>query len=257
MRGKVGEHSYYRQSGVTAGLVRSINQAMSGRVKTGEEYSNTRLNNSEFRNAVQLASAMGSIIQPKFRPMILPFSQSKLTKNYLALIKETSGEWGQRHAVESQAQAIADYLNELAKTKYPDLFTDISELVIPSGQTSTNLGVGWSGDQANVLVGMGVNGVVFKVSPVRLNIGEYSPELGRNRITSAALGTAETQDLGVSAGSSENYSILVNPIRLTVPGYVTIYYAIVIAMPYRSVGDVDYTLQEHCTFKVVPVTYAS
>ena len=256
LRGKVGEHSYYRQSGVTSGLVRGINQAMSGRVKTGDEYSNTRLNNAEFRNAVQLASAMGGIIQPKFRPMILPFSQSKLTKNYLALIKETEGSWGQRHAVQSQAQAIADYLNDLAKTKFTDLFADINPITIASGETTAEVPFGWSGDQANVMLGMGIDGVFVKVAPVRLNIGEYSADLGRNRITSAALGTSATEDFGLEADSAESASVQISPVRLDVPGYVTLYYAIVIMMPYRTVNDVSYTLQEHCTFKCVPVTYA-
>lgn len=256
LRGKVGEHSYYRQSGVTAGLVRGINQAMSGRVKTGDEYSNTRLNNAEFRNAVELASAMGGIIQPKFRPMILPFSQSKLTKNYLALIKETDGEWGQRHAVAAQAQAIADYLNDLAKTKFSEFFKDINPIVIPAGDTSVGVELGWSEDQANVMAGMGIDGVITKLSPVRLNIGEFDPDLGRNRITSSALGTPVIEDVGVEVGTEGDFQLTLSPARLDVTGYVTIYFAIVIAMPYRTVGNVNYTLQEHCTFKCVPVTYA-
>lgn len=256
LRGKVGEHSYYRQSGVEAGLMRGINPAMSGRVKTGDEFANTRLNNAEFRSAAELASAMGGIIQPKFRPMILPFSQSRLTKNYLSLIKETEGEWGQRHAVAAQAQAIADYLNDLAKTKFSDLFKDINPVVISSGETEANVQVGFTQDQSNVLAGLGINGVVFKLSPVRLNIGEYSSDLGRNRITSSALGTPEDVDIEVEAGNESTSTLSLEPVRLDVPGYVTIYYGILIAMPYRTVGSVKYTLQEHCTFKCVPVTYA-
>lgn len=33
IKGKVGEMSYYKQSGVSSGLIRSINPSMSGRVK--------------------------------------------------------------------------------------------------------------------------------------------------------------------------------------------------------------------------------
>ena len=161
IRGKVGEHSYYRQSGVTSGLIRGINPGMSARVKTGDEYANTRLNNAEFRNAAELASAMGGIVLPKFRPMILPFSQSKLTSSYLQLIKEAAGEWGQRNAVAAQSQQIADALNAIAKKRYADMFTDIEPIVVPSGTSAAEVTVGWSADQSNALFALGISGVQF------------------------------------------------------------------------------------------------
>lgn len=256
IRGKVGEHSYYRQSGVNAGLMRGINPAMSGRVKNGDEYANTRLNNAEFRNAAELASAMGSIIQPKYRPMILPFSQSKLTKAYLALIKEAAGQWGQRNAVISQNQQIADHLNELAKTRYEDMLADISPLVVPSGETTVDVPVGWSIDQSNTLSSMGIDGVVFKVSPVRLLVGEYDPSIGRNRATFSTLGDSEIYDFSVDAGTEVQEDITITPGKANAPGFVGMLFGIVVAMPYRTVGGVKYTLQEKCTFKCVTLTYA-
>lgn len=256
LRGKVGEHSYYRQSGVAAGLMRGINPAMSGRVKTGDEYANTRLNNAEFRNAAELASAMGKIIQPKYRPMILPFSQSKLTKDYLGLIKESDGQWGQRHAVIAQNQRIADYLNALAKTRFADMFADVDPAVVPSGQTSVDITVGWSADQSNTLLSMGIDGVVFKVSPVRLLVGEYDPSTGKNRATFSQLGEANIQDEPVSAGEADAIDMSIEPGTANVPGFVGMLFAIIVALPYRTVGSVKHTLQEFCTYKCVPVTYA-
>lgn len=256
LRGKVGEHSYYRQSGVAAGLMRGINPAMSGRVKTGDEYANTRLNNAEFRNAAQLASAMSGIIQPKYRPMILPFSQSKLTKDYLALIKESTGQWGQRNAVISQHQRIADYLNALAKIRFADMLLDVDPIVIPSGQTSTDVTIGWSADQANTMLGLGITGVAYKVTPVRLLVGEYDPETGRNRVTFSQLGASETEESDLEAGINYSDTVPVSPGTANVPGFVGMLFAIIVAMPYRTVGGTNYTLQEHCTFKCVPVTYA-
>ena len=62
LRGKVGEHSYYRQTGISSGLVRSINQGMSARVKNDEAFLNTRLNNAEFGQAGRIASVLSDIV---------------------------------------------------------------------------------------------------------------------------------------------------------------------------------------------------
>ena len=256
IRGKVGEHSYYRQSGVVPGLIRGINPGMSSRVKTGDEYANTRLNNAEFRNAAELASAMGGIIKPKYRPMILPFSQSKLTKSYLALIKETDGLWGQRNAVQSQVQRIADHLNALAKRAYADMFLDLSAIVIPSGSSAGSVTVGWSGDQAATLASLGIDGVTFKVTPVRLLVGEYDSEIGRNRATFATLGESQTTTISVETGQEESEVISVPAASAVTPGFVPMIFAIVVAMPYRSVGERAYTLQEYCSFKCAPMSFA-
>lgn len=255
IRGKVGEHSYYRQSGIVPGLIRGINPGMSSRVKTGDEYANTRLNNAEFRNAAELASAMGGIVLPKYRPMVLPFSQSKLTSAYLKLIKETAGEWGQRNAVLAQSQQIADALNATAKKRFADMFTDIQPVVVPSGGTSADITVGWSGEQSTALAGLGISGVVFKATGVRLAIGEYDESIGRNRKTGATLGAPDSAEESVTSGSSATSTLSPAVASLNLPGYVGIGYIIVIAMPYREVGESIYTLQEYCTFKCVPFTF--
>lgn len=255
IRGKVGEHSYYRQSGVANGLIRGINPAMSSRVKTGDEYANTRLNNAEFRNAAELASAMGSIIVPKYRPMILSFSQSKLTSAYLQLIKETSGEWGQRNATLAQNQQIADALNAIAKKRYADMFLDIEPIVVPSGSGTATLYTGWSEDQATALAALGISGVVFKATGLQVFIGEYDPSTGRNRKTGVTLQIPETNDISVVSGTDESETLTPRVSSLVLPGYVGLGYIIVIAMPYREIGGVKYTLQEYCTFKCVPFTF--
>lgn len=255
IRGKVGEHSYYRQSGITSGLIRGINPGMSSRVKTGDEFANTRLNNAEFRNAAELASAMGSIVLPKFRPMILPFSQSKLTSAYLQLIKETAGEWGQRNAVAAQTQQIADALNAIAKKRFADMFLDIEPIVVPSGSSAATVTVGWTGDQASVMSSLGISGVDIKATGVRLAVGEYDPSIGRNRKTGVNLGQPNSTSQSVTTGTGVSEDLSVSVASLVLPGYVGLGYIIVIAMPFREVGGVEYTLQEYCTFKCVPFTF--
>lgn len=255
IRGKVGEHSYYRQSGVNSGLIRGINPAMSSRVKTGDEYANTRLNNAEFRNAAELASVMGGIVQPKYRPMILPFSQSKLTGAYLQLIKETAGAWGQRNAVLSQGQRIADALNAIAKSRYTDMFLDIQAITVPSGQTSAEVTFGWSEDQSATLASLGITGVAVKATSFHVFVGEYDPSIGRNRATGVTPQIPVTGDETVVAGSSVDITLMPTVVNLTLPNYVNLGYIIVVAMPYREINGVKYTLQEYCTFKCVPYSF--
>lgn len=257
IRGKVGEHSYYRQSGVANGLIRSINPGMSSRVKNGDEYANTRLNNAEFRSAAELASVMGSIIVPKFRPMILSFSQSILTKAYLQLIKETSGEWGQRNAVLSQSQQIADALNAIAKKRYTDMFLDIPPIVVPAGQTSAEVECGWTEEQEAVLASLGISGVFFKATSFQVYIGEYDQNTGRNRVTGVTPQLSVSSHEPLTPGEDASITLMPPVSSLILPGYVNIGYIIVIAMPFREVNGVNYTLQEYCTFKCVPYTFAS
>lgn len=256
IRGKVGEHSYYKQSGITPGLIRSINPAMSGRVKNGDEYANTRLNNAEFRSAAEIASAMGSSVQPKYRPMILPFSQSKLTKDYLSLIKESAGEWGQRQVTTTDQARIADMLNAIAKISYNSRFAGVEPVVVPSGSTTGEVTVGWSEEQSNLLADLNITGVIFKATPVRLAVGNYDPSIGRNRHSFATLGQSSTEDISVSAGDAEGATISLNIPSATLPGFTGMPYVVVVAMPYREVGGKNYVLQEHCTFKAVPATFA-
>ena len=74
LRGKVGEMSYYRTKGVQDGVVRRINQGMSQRVKTGDEYVNTRLNNAEFKNANAIATAAFNSVNSRKRGMMRNFA---------------------------------------------------------------------------------------------------------------------------------------------------------------------------------------
>lgn len=102
IRGKVGDFSYYKQSGVSAGIIRGINQGMSSRVKTGDEYANTRRNNKEFANACEIAASFGACVVPKWRPMFLTFSQAAIAKAVLSFIKEddtTGTTWALVHSV--------------------------------------------------------------------------------------------------------------------------------------------------------------
>lgn len=115
IRGKVGEMSYYKQAGVASGLIRTINQGMSSRVKTAEEYMNTRLNNREFRNANQIATYGYRLIPRKLFTTFRRFAIAEMTKGILPYIKSGSGSWGARIPLTTMDVVLADALDNRAK----------------------------------------------------------------------------------------------------------------------------------------------
>lgn len=244
IKGKIGEHSYYRQTGVASGLIREINQGLSERVKTDQAYVNTRLNNAEFGQACKIAARMIQYITPKFRPMILPFSQSKMAKLILEQIKVASGEWGQRNFADPTGQVSAPLLSSLAKNNFDEygvkfsygtgtdpLMLEVDEVLAPAK-----------------LAAIGANGynlrAVFTdtwVGDINSSTGKYADSFARgNNYDAASLEPSFTFSL-----ADAEYP-LNPPTGWPAHGIRMI---VVIVMPYRTLNGTNYILQEHCTFK--------
>lgn len=251
IKGRVGQMSYYRQSGVRDGLMRSINQGMSSRVKNNAEYANTRLNNSEFRNAAQMAQAAGQSIVPKYRPMFLTFSQARLTRSVLELIRQNIGNWGTRNLLEAQTAEFCDAITQLSKRRFLDWFGEVS-VSAGSAANKTNVGISYSPGQAATLISAGIDGVDFKATGVTFLAGVFNSALGRNWASFAQPGEAkeddETLDTDGNALSLPNLDL---PVYVS-PNYQDLKAVILIAMPYRLVNGVKYTLQEYCAFIAKP-----
>lgn len=241
MRGKVGEHSYYKQTGVASGLVRSINQGLSARVKTSEEYANVRLNNAEFGQAGRIAKVLGMFITPKYRPMLLPFSQSKMCKILLeAIKKDTVAPWGQRNISSTQngINVLIGALNSVRKND-PESYgvtvkTDGDQLKVEVDDTLSFAklqAIGADGYNVRVIAAAPWIGTFFSDgygdSFARANIYDIaSLEPGHNAKVDYTFRPVPPQDWPA--------------FRLT--------FGIVIIMPYRDVNGEEYTLQEHCTY---------
>lgn len=246
IKGKVGEHSYYRQSGVASGLIRSINQGLSERVKTDQAYLNTRLNNAEFGQACKIAARLIQYITPKFRPMILPFSQSKMAKLILEQIKVSSGAWGQRNFTDATGAVSAPLLSTLAKNNFDEYGVKIYE---PDGGTPSRFKLDMSIANAK-LQAIGAEGYnvrfVFTstwVGDINQTTGKYADSFARgNNYDFAGINDDEEQYL-------EDCVYPSNP-PTGWPAHA-IRMVVVIVMPYRTVGTQQYVLQEHCTFKAV------
>lgn len=241
IRGKVGEHSYYKQSGVASGLIRSINQGMSARVKTAPEFVNTRLNNAEFGQAGRIAKVLGQFINPKYRPMILPFSQSVMCKILLDGIKSQRGTWGQRNLIDSDDNTIlVDALNAVHKNN-PDewgitLGEDQQGVHVVADNTLFPAKLASIGaDVADV--------IVIAASPwigtYQESESKYAPSYARANSYNASLSAEQlSQDVAFRYRTDPPEGWPAAQLE----------FAVVIILPVRQVGDESYILQEHCTF---------
>lgn len=247
LRGKVGEHSYYRQTGVSSGLVRSINQGMSQRVKTSEEYANVRLNNAEFGQGGRIASVLAQYITPKFRPMVLPFSQSKMAKIILEYIKnDTTAPWGQRNitATNSGDMQVAA-LNAVAKNRFEEFGFN---LVIDEELSQLNLSL--SNESLSKISSIGADGFDCSFLAISTWIGnfvtgtgKYAPSYARANIYTDGIDDPELSDELIFT-----YSLRPAPPEGW-PAFAAVRTGLLIVLPYRSINGTKYILQENCTFK--------
>ena len=245
IRGKVGEHSYYKQTGVETGLIRSINQAMSNRVKTGAEYANTRLNNAEFGHACKIAGVLGHTLMPKFRPMILPFSQSKMAKIILEAIKLTDGNWGQR-SLDDGASGLAALKSALRSV----VKNDPSDYGITGTPSSDDVVVEIDSVAGPAkLAALGADGFEIRLIRNNIQVGNYVSTLRDYQYSYRVFNTGFAE----FAGAGDETFDVTTPQLPPVPAGQAYFFAVdlLIIMPYREINSTKHILQEACTFMVL------
>lgn len=246
IRGKVGEHSYYRQSGVSAGLIRGINQGLSSRVKTGDEYANTRLNNAEFGAAANVAGMLGKMVVPKYRPMILPFSQSIMAKKVLELAKAHAGLWGRRTVTADDTASLAQILTDTSKLNLAD-FMRIT--LTRSAAAAAEVSYYVSTTQSSALIDLGISGFDIKATLYDARTGLYSENLDRILRSSLRLDNTQNAEEELAAGTDIEASLSLSVGTVPAPTGVSQHrFVVVVVQPYRTVGSANYTLQEYCMF---------
>lgn len=253
IQGKIGGRSYYRQSGVKDGLSRSINPAMSGRVKTSEEYANTRRNNAEFGSACQIAGVLGHIVQPKWRPMFLTFSQAKLAKVALNLIKQdttTGTTWGTRGIKEAGIPIMLQNLNWLAKNPFGDYISGITLAAgsnPPAGRAVVNATIEFSASLAENLESIGADGLMLYASVFTNSFGRYDGNTGLyHDCQQLPMGFAVEEDVNLT----DNVMIVTYSPRSFTPTDLDLAFDsfALVAVPYRSVNGSNFELQEYASF---------
>lgn len=252
LRGKVGEHSYYRQTGVAAGLMRSINQGMSARVKNDPAFANTRRNNSEFAGACDVAHLLGLMVTPKYRPMILPFSQSNMSKKVLEIAKVQSAIWGQRVVPADSAQQLSDILTAQSKLPASDI---ISLSLDPSATDNFTFWGRCSQDQVTSMLGLGIDGFVMVATAYNLATGKFDALTASIRKGYREIVASDSTEVALSAGSEveDSVTLAIPEFELDSRGWNGHQILVAVILPYREVNNVHYTLQEYCRFAAFPI----
>lgn len=253
--------SYYRQAGVESGLVRKINEGMSSRVKTGDEFANTRLNNEEFTTAATLVKPAYDAVWPKWRTMMRRFAFSDMVKLILENLKRDNAEWGKRIPVTSLGELYPIALEDRAKGgQYDGHYGTISAAVTaPEIEFTFEL----TAEQAAQLQAEGVDGVQYAVAAFAVGVS-HSPS-GTQRVPVFFVrqrSTITRGELDTDSAGEETASIIVTS-RDFLPGPELddldgmdnngVVFVVGI-MPTRTVGGQSYILQEKCTYAVFGYT---
>lgn len=250
IRGKVGEHSYYRQSGVTSGLIRGINPGMSSRVKTSPEYANTRLNNKEFKTASRMAASMIDGIVPRLRPMFNTFKNAKLSAGLLEIIKsKTTGTWGKRSIGLNDRSAACVVANKLAKNNFSNLLGATFGAYNSENETQA-IDLKSTTSTAEVLQSMGANGVNIYAYHVQVYEGIPTDDESARPENIVKFGPTSEVNFDID-GLPFSESISVNRLSadlMILSGRTYLSFYAIVLLPYRTVGSNEHILQEGCTF---------
>lgn len=256
LRGKVGEHSYYRQTGVTTGLMRSINQGMSQRVKTGDEYVNTRLNNTEFGAAGNVAGLLGQMVYPKFRPMVLPFSQSKMAKEVLKLARQNTADWGKRVVTSADTARLCDILSATSK-RNPLEFVSIE--LSRDAVDFAEVKVSYTADQATLMDSLGITNISVKYCQYDLATGQWNPLaqiMATGYIQPNEVGypfNVEDVVSGTANETEESFEVAEFIPEANHAGHQIV---VCVIMPTRAINGKYHVLQEYCSFVAMPLPAA-
>lgn len=261
LRGKVGEMSYYRTKGVNDGVVRRINQGMSQRVKSGDEYANTRLNNAEFKNANAIATAAFNSVNSRKRGMMRNFAVAEMTKRALEDIKQGEQAWGVRMPITELDQLICDMLENYAKGgKYNGEYGVITEATLGADGVF-NVSITLDTQLLQGLKSLGIDRLLFV--PSKALAGEIVVDELPRLFSGMAIGSPQT--IEVNATSDKTISItgsFAEPtsVGMSPSGYSFAksdpkhgFYLSISILPARVVGSELYTMQELCTFVSVPL----
>ncbi len=261
IRGKVGERSYYKTKGVETGISRSINQGLSARVKTADEYANTRLNNAEFKTANAIATAAFNSVANRKNGMMRNFAIAQMTKKALSDIKMDDDVWGLRTPVTELDALICDMLENYAKSgKYDGEFGTI-EVTPLTAQGAVAASITLSVELMTQLLAQGMDGVVVVPSKALAGTGEVDDAI--RVFAGSAIGAPVSEVFGTGDPSTINITGSVGTpasVGMSQSGYTFAqedekhgFYLVLTFLPFRTVGSQRYLIQENCTFAALPL----
>lgn len=251
LRGKAdGQSFYYSKNGEY--LTRKINPGMSSRVKTAEEYANTRLNNAEFGGAGNLAGAMIRTVSKRWRYILDSIATGMLVKGIKeAMLNDNTHDWGQRSVLLADMPAIQDLYNQFSKNEMPQEIVDFVKTQITSAGNGGALTIAesldMSADFVNHFRALGADEIkialyCFGVSAPSVAAGstKYSPTLPVFAKIIEEEATVADNNTLISSNSFPNIPAVQN-VAAAFGG------VLVIVEPIKTINSKKYVLQQHCS----------
>lgn len=261
IRGKVGERSYYKTKGIEAGISRSINQGLSARVKSAEEFANTRLNNAEFKNANAIATAAFNSVNSRKRGMMRNFAIAAMTKAALEDIKQGTGVWGARVPATELDILICSLLENHAKGGVYDGKYGMVSAATLSNAGAINIAFDISQATLQALADLGIDG--FYVIMSKCLAGEILVDGLPRLYAGSAISTPIQVDVDPEVGVQYDVTGDVSTpsgVGMSASGYTFAqedtkhgFYACLTFLPFRTEGASRYVLQEHCSYLALPL----
>jgi len=254
LHGKVDEQSYYysKNGGY---MTRKINPGISARVKTAAEYANTRLNNAEFGGSGASAGAIVRGITQRHRFILSPIATGMLNKAIKkAMMLDSTNAWGKRQVPVDAMPEIQDKLNQMSKNEFPsDIKSFIAtEMTITRGENFINVASNCvlSADTAERLKALGADGVAIALYAYNVDAPKpLTDENGYEIPVNRAARLSAVEGSVVFGGQSQNI-ITSGTAATTVKPFNTEYAfggVLAVLLPFKTVGSVNYTLQELCS----------
>ena len=255
IRGKVeGQSYFYSKNG--GYQFRKINPTMSERVKTEDAFVNTRKNAIEFGAAGGLASAIVRGIQERYRFITTPKMVGELTKIiYNNMRADTSNIWGRRQLIPSLRPLVQNRFNDLLKNRMPEeisswirssvLWDASLDIITITDNLQTSL------DLENRLIDAGATGIHTELREYRCIVPVYAPGTGKYTPAIPEINVSSTisSDITIN-GQSPHVLIPQSSFAPNFPPFNTQVYisgVLVFFFPYKTVHNVNVTLQHLCT----------
>ena len=255
LKGKVDGMSYY--SSKNGGrLTRKINEGIGARVKSAQEYANTRKNNAEFGASGACAGLIMRTVPKKFRYILESTATGMLNKAIKAQMAfDISHIWGERQMSVSGVSAVQEVFDGLSKNVFPD---DLKLAIQANYKFDGNENKVFSDLEVTLTEGMleelnaiGATHYTIKVYGLRVDTPIFSQTSKAYNIPVANLVSFENMDVENAAVASTSLIVknedevcdftLINDDPSQITGLFVVF------MPVRKIGDGYNTLQQHCS----------
>lgn len=251
LRGKAdGQSFYYSKNGEY--LTRKINPGMSSRVKTAEEYANTRLNNAEFGAAGACAGAMVKAVSSRWRYILNSIATGMLVKGIKKAIgNDTTHPWGTRGVLLADMPAIQALYNQFSKNEMPQQIVDFVNAKITSAGNGNALTISddleMNAETVEYLTSRGATGFILDVYCFGVSAPSYNAAAEEYAPVFPVIARFD----GSAGAAQEDALMLGGHVYPSIPAVQNVDSAfggvLVIFKPTKKVSDKAHVLQQHCS----------